>query len=374
MQLCAIICEYNPLHLGHAWQIEQAKRRFGSVICIMSGSFVQRGEPAVLDKFTRAQCALKAGADAVFALPCLFSLQSAEGFASGAVRLAAGLGATHLCFGSELVQTQLLSRLAHLSLHEPPALKQALSAALSDGASYPAAFQKAVQHILPSFPNEAFLPNALLGVEYLKAIQRYNLQITPFALPRALPYSSSQCRSGLSSGQFTGLPAYTKDALQTHPLVDFNAMEPSLLYRLRSMDASAFRALPFVTEGLENRLLQAARQAVTLSELLSLCQTKRYPLSRIKRLLCCAYLSITQRDMQSANRQGPTYAQLLALNPSAQAVRHALKHSPLPICTNAAALPENQQLFIEQRATDLYALLSHQPCGLDYTASLSTRP
>ena len=93
-----------------------------------------------------------------------------------------------------------------------------------------------------------------------------------------------------------------------------------------------------------------------------------------KRLLCCAYLGITQRDMQSANRQGPTYAQLLALNPSAQAVRHALKHSPLPICTNAAALPENQQLFIEQRATDLYALLSHQPCGLDYTASLSTRP
>ena len=114
MQLCAIICEYNPLHLGHAWQIEQAKRRFGSVVCIMSGSFVQRGEPAVLDKFTRAQCALKAGADAVFALPCLFSLQSAEGFASGAVRLAAGLGATHLCFGSELVQTQLLSRLAPL--------------------------------------------------------------------------------------------------------------------------------------------------------------------------------------------------------------------------------------------------------------------
>ena len=232
MQLCAIICEYNPLHLGHAWQIEQAKRRFGSVVCIMSSSFVQRGEPAVLDKFTRAQCALKAGADAVFALPCLFSLQSAEGFASGAVRLAAGLGATHLCFGSELVQTQLLSRLAHLSLHEPPALKQALSAALSDGASYPAAFQKAVQQILPSFPNEAFLPNALLGVEYLKAIQRYNLQITPFALPRALPYSSSQCRSGLSSGQFTGLPAYTKDALQTHPLVDFNAMEPSLLWKI----------------------------------------------------------------------------------------------------------------------------------------------
>ena len=163
MQLCAIICEYNPLHLGHAWQIEQAKRRFGSVVCIMSGSFVQRGEPAVLDKFTRAQCALKAGADAVFALPCLFSLQSAEGFASGAVRLAAGLGATHLCFGSELVQTQLLSRLAHLSLHEPPALKQALSAALSDGASYPAAFQKAVQQILPSSPTKHFYPTPCLA-------------------------------------------------------------------------------------------------------------------------------------------------------------------------------------------------------------------
>ncbi len=374
MQLCAIICEYNPLHLGHAWQIEQAKHKFGSVICIMSGSFVQRGEPAVLDKFTRAQCALKAGADAVFALPCLFSLQSAEGFASGAVRLAAALGATHLCFGSELAQTQLLSHLAQLSLQEPPALKQALSAALSRGISYPAAFQKAVQQILPSFPNEAFLPNALLGVEYLKAIQRYELPITPYALPRALPYSSSKCRSNLSGGAFDGLPSYSRDALESHPLVDFNAMEPSLLYRLRSMELSSFHALPFVTEGLENRLYQAVRQSTTLDGLLSLCQTRRYPLSRIKRLLCCAYLGITHQDMLSANRQGPAYAQLLSLNPKAQAVRHALKRCALPVCTNAAALPENEQLSIEQRATDLYALLSHQPCGLDYTASLFTRP
>lgn len=374
MQLCAIICEYNPLHLGHAWQIEQAKLRFGSVICVMSSSFVQRGEPAILDKFTRARCALHAGADAVFALPSLFSLQSAEGFAAGAVRLAAGLGATHLCFGSELTQANLLSRLAQLSADEPPALKKALSSALANGISYPAAFQKAVQQILPAFPNEAFLPNALLGVEYLKAIRRYDLPLVPFALPRALPYSSSQCRAGLPRGQYSGLPAYTKDALQTHPLVDFNAMEPSLLYRLRSMDASDFHALPFVSEGLENRLYQAARKTSTLSGLLSFCQTRRYPLARIKRLLCCAYLGITQQDMLSANRQGPSYAQLLALNPDAQAVRQALKRCTLPICTNAATLSENQQLSIEQRATDLYALLSHQPCGLDYTASLSTRP
>ena len=119
MSVCAIICEYNPLHRGHLWQIRQAKQRFDAVVCIMSGSFVQRGEPAIMDKFTRSRWALSAGADAVIELPAVYSLQSAEGFAAGGVRMAAALGATHLCFGSETEDTSLLAALAHLRLNEP---------------------------------------------------------------------------------------------------------------------------------------------------------------------------------------------------------------------------------------------------------------
>ena len=374
MQLCAIICEYNPLHHGHEWQIQQAKQQFGSVICIMSGSFVQRGEPAILDKFTRARCALSAGADAVFTLPCLFSLQSAEGFASGAVRMAASLGATHLCFGSELPETDLLSHLAHLCLHESESMQQALSIALSHGANYPTAFQTAVQQIFPFFPNEAFLPNAMLGIEYLKAIERYELSLQPYALPRQYPDSSSNCRAELFKGRTVDLPPYTQEALQTHPFVDLKAIEPSLLYRLRSMDEQDFHLLPYISEGLENRLYQAARKSTSLEELLTHCQTKRYPLARIKRLLCCALLNITQQHMQDANHEGPSYAQLLALNSQSIPVRTALKNSKIPVCTSAAKLSKNNQFTIEQRATDLYALYSGQPCGLDYTVAVSTRP
>ena len=137
MSVCAIICEYNPLHRGRLWQIRQAKQRFDAVVCIMSGSFVQRGEPAIMDKFTRSRWALSAGADAVIELPAVYALQSAEGFAAGGVRLAAALGATHLCFGSETEDISLLTALAHLCLNEPDDVKQALASALSKGQSLP---------------------------------------------------------------------------------------------------------------------------------------------------------------------------------------------------------------------------------------------
>lgn len=372
MSLCAIICEYNPLHRGHLWQIEQAKQRFDAVVCVMSGSFVQRGEPAILDKFTRARWALEAGADAVFELPCAYVLQSAEAFAAGGVRLAAALGATHLCFGSETQDVSLLARLAHLCVHSFASLRPALSRALSAGQSYPAAFQAAVQQVCPVFPNEVFLPNALLGVEYLKAIERHALPLVPVALPRQLPLSSSRCRVQAEQGAYPDVPDFVAHRLAGGPQIRFSQLAPSLLYRLRMMGPADYAALPFVSEGLENRLYHAARRAVSLDELLGLCRTRRYPLARLKRLLCCALLHVAQDDLARANGSGPAYARLLALDPQNRPVRQALKRCALPVCTTGLAAEPYAASALDRRATDLHALLSGRPCGLDYTVPLFT--
>ena len=373
MSVCAIICEYNPLHRGHLWQIRQAKQRFDAVVCVMSGSFVQRGEPAIMDKFTRSRWALSAGADAVIELPAVYSLQSAEGFAAGGVRMAAALGATHLCFGSETEDTSLLTALAHLCLNEPDDVKQALASALSKGQSYPAAFQSAVQQSFPQYPDAAFLPNALLGVEYLKAIERYRLPLVPVTLPRRLPVSSSACRKALQQGQILeDVPAYVAHSLKQGPLVTPESLSPMLLYRLRMMSRAEFHALPFVSEGVENRLAQAAHTAVSLESLLSECRTKRYPLSRIKRLLCCALLHITQEDVRAANEQGPCYLHLLALNPQNAVMRSAVKAASLPVCTGGADLSSFPSFAMDARATDLYALCCGRAAGLDYTVPVCT--
>ena len=140
-------------------------------------------------------------------------------------------------------------------------------------------------------------------------------------------------------------------SLKQGPLVTLKSLSPMLLYRLRMMNRAEFHALPFVSEGVENRLAQAAHTAVSLESLLSECHTKRYPLSRIKRLLCCALLHITQEDVRAANEQGPCYLHLLALNPQNAVMRSAVKAASLPVCTGGADLSSFPSFAMDARAT-----------------------
>ncbi len=375
MQICAIICEYNPLHLGHVWQIQQAKQRFDGVICIMSGSFVQRGEPAILDKFTRAKNALQAGADAVFELPSLFVLQSAEGFAGGGVRLASALGATHLCFGSETTQMGQMSDIANLLYHQPDILRRTLNHYLSYGLSYASAMQQTLEHLLPSVSSQIFAPNAMLGLEYMKAILKYQSPLAPVALPRKLPISASRCRVALLDGKPCEIPPYVSKQAQARALVSMQSMEDMLLYQLRRMEETTLSFLPHISEGLENRLFAAVQQSTNLEELLRYMQTRRYPLARIKRLLCCALLDITQEQMDRANRLGPQYARLLAINPNNQQVCQSIANATLPICSKGTKARSFSQFQLDRRATDIRSLAANEPCGLDFTAKIAvSRP
>lgn len=368
MQVCAIVCEYNPLHSGHAHQIERVKAMGYRVLCIQSASFVQRGEPAIYDKFTRASWALKAGADLVVELPCLFSLRSAEGFAQGAMHIAHHMGADAFCFGSELADLGALRSIAQLHRNETDAFRQALREKLDEGLPYPAAREAATRHCL-TLPDAAFGPNSTLGIEYIKAAEALGGRLQPLAIARKGAVNSSACRSAILSGQTPGLPDFVhQDASQLRP-VTLASLEQALLARLRSMDSEQYSQLPDLSEGLENRIQKAAVQAADIQTLLEAIAVKRYPLARIKRILCCALLGISQAH----DALTPTYARVLGIRRDASdTLKHLTQISQMPIVTKSVELKDEPLFRIEQRATDIRALAEAQPARLDFTHPLVT--
>lgn len=187
MKVVGLITEYNPFHNGHAYHIQQAKNLCAADYCIviMSGNFVQRGEPAILDKFARTQMALSCGADLVLELPVLYATGSAEYFADGAVALLNSLGIIdYLCFGSESGDIHALSAAAHILADEPNDFRLALRDILSQGIGFPAARQKALDLFSPGSANLLESPNNILGIEYLKSLYRSKSTIKPLTITR----------------------------------------------------------------------------------------------------------------------------------------------------------------------------------------------
>jgi predicted nucleotidyltransferase len=206
MKITAVICEYNPFHLGHAYQLAEIKKRDASaedsaIIAIMSGNFVQRGTPAIMDKYTRAEAALKSGADLVLELPAMFATASAEYFALGGVSLANTLGCvTHLSFGSEYGEADKIMDAANLLINEPEEMKIPLKEALKEGLSYPAARAYAVKTSHPELADILETPNNILGVEYCKALLKLKSRIIPHTLKRkGQDYHSESTDTGFAS-------------------------------------------------------------------------------------------------------------------------------------------------------------------------------
>ncbi len=370
MRIAAIICEYNPFHKGHQAHISWTKQHADAVICLMSGSFVQRGEPAFFDKFTRTRWALQAGADIVFELPVSSTLQSAQGFARSGVFLADALGADALSFGVEQADLSSLQTLAHLC--QEPSYSQRLRHHLSCGVSYAAASQRAAQDLLPSLPDALFGPNCTLAVEYIRAVKRYHSPLQVLAMPRCMPVSSTACRQQYLAHQPLDalLPFFVLQALPSLHAVTLADLEPMLLYRLRMMSIEDWTALPGCSEGLEHRLYHASRAHTSLSCILDEASTSRYPLARIKRLLCSALLGITT-DMQAVYQDHLPYARLLGLSRTAGPVITELRQrTRIPLLDKPVQRKHDPLFMLEQRATDVHALCTKQPCGLDFTHPL----
>lgn len=391
MAIAGIIGEYNPFHNGHQYHFRATKEKIGEccegIVCVMSGNFVQRGEAAVLDKFYRAEMAVSCGADLVFELPVPWALSSAEGFARGAVGLLDALGiVTHLSFGSEIGELTHLEETVQLL--EEADIHEDIRRYMQTGISYPDARQRALYaHMGPA---SAVLehPNNILAVEYLKALRLLQSNMIPITMDRigsghdadAGPgsfQSASALRRMLYEGaeisEYMPPEAYVilMRALQDKELVFMPALETALLSRLRFLSEEDFARLPDATEGLGNRLFRSVRETVGWEEMLMRTKSRRYALSRIRRMAMCAALGVRAGDSAGI----PPYARVLAMNDRGRRLLRGCKgNSGIPVLTKTAAvreLPERaQRIFAREcAADDFYALAysgERRMCGMDW--------
>lgn len=375
----AVICEFNPLHWGHLSLLSAMGRRWAGTACILSGNFVQRGEPAILDKWARARLALAAGADLVIELPLPWACAGAEAFARGGAALAGSLPAVGvLAFGSETPDTGAITQAAEGLLS--PAFSKALSRLPQDGATFARRRQQALTALIGEKAALLRQPNAALGVEYCKAILEQGLPIAPAAFPRAgaahdapaAPGESlcaSQLRAMIAAGEDISslAPPCTLEVIQREREAgrcpaSLESLERPILSRLRAMSLAEFACLPDISEGLENRLYKASRQACSLEELYSLLKTKRYTHARLRRLVLAAFLEIPKEVPAT-----PPYLHVLGMTGKGAGL---LKGASLPVVARpgdvSSLSPEAQALYaLEARADDLYALACPvpQPCG-----------
>lgn len=395
MTIAAVIAEYNPFHNGHAFQLAALRRQVGengAVVVVMSPDFVQRGEPACLEKRLRAQAALEHGADLVVELPLPYAMASAERFAFGGVALCEAMGCVDLlCFGSEAGQLEPLDRLARLL--EDPALEEPLRRQLAQGRTFAQARQRALEE-LAGADTAALLsqPNNTLGVEYLRQLHRLSSAIQPITLPREGAghhdgpsgrfASASSLRRLWNEGGAEALAPYVPErALPLYAAAQQQGQRAQLALgercvlsglrqKLAALEAGSL-PLPDCSEGIENRLAKAVRSACSLEELAFAVKSKRYTLARVRRLIFSAWLEVPLELF----RQDPPYLRILGMGPGGAAVLRRMKETAsLPFGTSLAQLGRTSPqaaafAALESRAADQWSLFCPQPrpCGLDYT-------
>ncbi len=399
MNAIAIIAEYNPFHTGHHYLIQQVRRQFPHtpVMIIMSGSFVQRGEPALFDKWHRASWAVQCGADGVVELPALYALSQAAEFAAGAVRLAAHLGCTHIACGAESGTAADFYALAQaactLTVPVAPAAGQSYGQCLSDILR---------RQVSPRLATLLAQPNALLALEYMKAILSYAPSMQLFPVQRQNRHdsdcttdtyiSASALRRHITgTGTVSSLLSYIPQAIQQDmqqcicqgQYTDYSRYGDYILYENRLLEPQSLRRLAAFSEGLENRWHRCLSQAASWPEALAAIKTRRYAYSRLCRMGSYTMLHVTQTDIDAAYAHGPAYARILALSPAGAAVIKKRKKD-FPIITKVKQgqhkLSAYGQMLLQYdlRSTDMQALCFHQAAcrrGLaDYYTSPYIRP
>ena len=361
MKTVGIICEYNPFHLGHQKQMDLIRAKFGgdtAVVCLMSGNFVQRGEPAIFHKSLRSRAAVLAGADLVLELPVTCSLSSAEGFARGGVEIL-GKFCDFLCFGCETGDVDSLMATAKALLSEE--FRPLLRYELDKGLSFPAARAAALED-MGMDPEILRRPNDILAVEYCKAILSTGTAMKPFPIIREGNYhaetpdsenpSATALRRQILEGADwqTYVPECARDVFENTPVHTLEAAERAVLMKLRTMTDSEFEALPYGSEGLWRKFMHASRRFSSIAAITAATKSKRYTATRIDRMLLCAFLGITAECLSSP----APYVRALAFNDTGRiALKHAREHLQV---VNAGETVDHPYYQLERRCADLYAL------------------
>ena len=373
MKAVGIICEYNPMHLGHKKQIDEIRRICGedaAVVCLMSGNFVQRGAPAIIDKTLRAKAAIQCGADLVLELPVEYALSSAEGFAAGGVNIL-GKFCDALCFGAETADKSQLLNAAGALLSEE--FKPLLKAELDTGKSFPAARQAALSRMdLDASILET--PNNILAVEYCKAILSQNSPMEPLPIHRGGSYhevlpdsenpSATAVRNLLLRGQDwkSCIPEAACNLFAAAPLHTLEAGERAILSKLRTMTDDQFESLPYGSEGLWRKFMHACREEATLEDIIASTKSKRYTRTRIDRMIMCAFLGLMQEDLCAP----VPYTRVLALTDQGRTVlKQARQTGTFLNAGETSPTPYGQR---ERIIGDLYGLFSidgPEKCGTE---------
>ncbi len=368
MSVLGLVTEYNPFHNGHLHHLQRGKEitQATTTIAVMSGQFVQRGEPALIDKWLRTELALKSGVDLVVELPTAFAIQSAELFAYGAISVLNELGVTDLVFGSESNQLADLDRAAELLANEPVDFRDRVQAYLGEGESYPRAITQALNEQLAGVM-APYKANDILGIQYLRVlkllaspirahtISRLHSEYRSTTIDHETIASATAIRNELlmskSSCQIENLVPEASLQVLNQVLAEGRLNSWDNYYRtiqllLTSYSPAQLAAIAGMDEGLENRLQAFALQAKTMDELVSLCVSKRYTATKIKRTLLYLLLNFT-KDLHAELEldRGPQYLRVLGFNHKGQAYLNSIKSElKLPLITN---IPRDRPLMLD---------------------------
>lgn len=364
--ILGIVSEYNPFHNGHLMHLQKSKELTHTdfTIAVMSGNFVQRGDTSIVDKWTKAEMALKSGVDLVIELPTLYAISSAENFADGAIKILNSLGIVdYVSFGSEIGEITPLDDVASVLYKEPKEFSSLITRQLRSGLSYPKARELAIQMYFGSSQKYIDVlknPNNILGIEYLKSLKRLKSPITPITLKRKYSdYNSNDIKSGIASA--TAIRTMLQKGKNIHYVVPYETYElleekkkygqiiPSLsifskeiIYTLRKMTLSEIATLPDVSEGLENKIKAAVNTSNNLEELILKIKSKRYTQSRIQRILLYALLNISEKDITMSKKQMP-YIRVLGFNKNGKKIISAIanQNPKLQIIVSVKKFMEN---------------------------------
>lgn len=380
MRVNAIICEYNPFHNGHRFQIEKIRKKSNNpIVAIMSGNFTQRGDVAIADKFTRAETAVKNGVDLVLELPTVFACSSAKNFSRAGVNIANALGCTeNLCFSVEDDDFNSLKEISEA--FEDKAFNAELNRLMKEGSYYPQAVELTLNKLYSNRLGEIIKkPNNILAVEYINALK--NTDIKPLVIKRAgaghdsdLTFnnfsSASNIRDMILSGRDCS-PYIPENSPAFSDPADIKKLEKIIIYKLRAMDKEEIKNLPDVSEGLHNRIYNSVRNYNSLDEILANIKTKRYTLARIRRIIISSLLNITKYEL----KREVSYLRVLAFNEKGAEILSGIKkNGKLPLITNVAdgyknLDAETKKIFeIDLLASDIYSLATDRikECGEDF--------
>lgn len=361
MRICGIVCEYNPFHNGHRYQIEKLKRDFGfdAIVGVMSGNWVERGDAAIFDKRIRAQAAIMNGVDLIIELPAMHSMQSAEIFAENAVYILNSLNLIDtIAFGTETDNSEVLTETANLLANEPAMFKSIIRAEMNSGVPFFTARANAVGKMLGKAHMSALSsPNNILAIEYIKALIRLNSRIKPLAIKRiGTGHDKAGAADGISSASqireficcnnidyLNLVPENCHTIYKNAKKHDISKLDSAVIAHFLKTDAEDIQNAPDVSEGLENKIKKSAQSAKNIRELCDFAKSKRYSYSRIRRIVLNSYLNISTKDQKTR----PQYVKALNFTDIGQRMLHHIKSSGvLPVGTNRNCVKANH--FAEQ--------------------------